>query len=215
MLSPNEQHLLKKVTTEYHGFVQKPEPSIYQNGLLFLSDGSGGLILNHLYIKTTSGLFDLSGAAAGTITAGTNVGGYNEVYKGVNGSLLEFRTIRAGSGITISQTANYLEITSTAASSGYETLFSNTATVVNQNVENTELRINTAGITSINLPNQTTVGFKKTLFLSSISLIGSFEINLTCTNGTKIIFDTVGQSAQLIWNSIGSWSLIGGGAILV
>lgn len=53
------------------------------------------------------------GGGGGTITGGTNIGTGDEVFAGVVGTDLTFRTLIAGSGMTINQTADELEFIST------------------------------------------------------------------------------------------------------
>jgi len=65
------------------------------------------------YQVTICGSGAIGGGGGGDITDGVNVGGENEVFKQKTGSLLEFRTIEAGSNINIVQNADTLTISST------------------------------------------------------------------------------------------------------
>ena len=97
MTSEFEKHLLEKVTTFYHGFVRKSEPDIYQNGIVFMSDGSDGLILDHLYLKNLSGLFDLMGSGNGDVinlTTGVSQPGYCLKWVDGDGHLVTDTNIR-------------------------------------------------------------------------------------------------------------------------
>ena len=101
MTSEFEKHLLERVTTFYHGVARKPEPDIYQNGIIFMSDGSGGLILDHLYLKNLSGLFDLMGGGNGDVinlTTGVSQPGYCLKWVDENGHLVTDTNIREISG---------------------------------------------------------------------------------------------------------------------
>jgi hypothetical protein len=208
-----EKHLFKLVTSSYSGFEIGPEPLITSNPILFTSDGSGGLILNHLYIKSSSGLIDLSAAGAGSITGGINVGGEDEIFKSVVGSLLQFRTLKAGTNISITQNTDDLEIAA-AIITTYETILTSFTTVIDSTKDVTEIIIDTAGVSLSSLAVGTVIGQKKTIVISNISLAGSVEISLALSNGTKLTFDGVGQGVQLIWTSLSTWTNINGGAII-
>lgn len=204
------KHFIDTLSVNLLGNNRKPEPIVTQGSVMFLSDGSGGLLLDHLYIKTTSGIFDLSAASAGSITGGLNTNVYNEVYKGVSGSLLEFRTIKAGSNVSIVQNSDYLEIS--AGVPGYETLLSSSLLI--SDVENTEIIIDTLGTVSGSIPNGSIIGQKKNVFISNILSSGTLLLSATLSNGSLFTFDTKGQSVLLIWNSLGSWSMLSGNVLL-
>ena len=55
-----------------------------------------------------------SGGGGGTITGGTNVGVGNGIYSGITASNLKFKSLVAGSGISLTPAANTITINSTA-----------------------------------------------------------------------------------------------------
>ena len=68
--------------------------------LQFRIDAVGGYI-----ISSVSG-----GGGSGETNYGVNVGGYSQVYKQKQLEALEFRTIKGGDGVVVTQNANYIEI---------------------------------------------------------------------------------------------------------
>ena len=62
---------------------------------------SGGAGLSRLYSIKTAGIG--GGGGSGTIDSALNVGGQAEVFKDVAGTALRFRTIKAGTGVTVTQ----------------------------------------------------------------------------------------------------------------
>jgi hypothetical protein len=59
----------------------------------------------------------------GTIDSASNVGGGYEVFKDLNGTDLRFRTLTAGSNVTITQNANTIEISSSGGGGGGNSYF--------------------------------------------------------------------------------------------
>ena len=61
---------------------------------------------------------DGSGGGGGDVTNATNVGGFREVFKQKTGTILEFRTLEPGAGISITQNPDTLLITNTGSAGG-------------------------------------------------------------------------------------------------
>lgn len=80
-------------------------------------------------------------------------------------------------------------------------------------VEYSEVTINNtaSGI----LGSGTVLGQKKTIAIRAINNPSEYTITpSSLTNGTSIIFDTVGQSVQLVWSGAG-WAMTGGSGCVV
>jgi hypothetical protein len=156
------------------------------NFVLPPTNGSAGQFLQ------TNGSGDTSWATAGgsgeTNTA-SNVGGGNEVFKQKTGVNLEFRTLIAGSGITLTQNASDITIDSSGGSGAATNLNNLVATSINQN-----LRPNSA--------------------LRTIGESGGFSwgrayVNSIYDNANNIAFDTLGRT---IYDGIYGASVIFGDA---
>jgi len=68
---------------------------------------------------------EAGGGGAGEANTGTNVGGEKEVYKDKVGTSLRFRTIKAGTNITVTENADDIEIAATGGGSGETNTASN------------------------------------------------------------------------------------------
>lgn len=115
---------------------------------------------------------------------GTNVGGNAEVYKGENLSgIHEFRTIKAGSNITVTQNGTDIEIASTAGSSGEVNTASNVGGGVESFKQKSGYDLQFRTFTGSNGINVTQVGDTIDIDGSSISA-GSGEVNTASNLGT-------------------------------
>ena len=71
-----------------------------------------------LYIATST-----SGGGSGTITGASNLAGDEGVFSGVSGSTLQFKSLTAGTNVTLSSDANAITINSSGSSGVSETTF--------------------------------------------------------------------------------------------
>lgn len=220
-MSGFEKHWLKKLTTDYHGLTNVPEPIIDVNAIMFISDGTGGLVNDHFYIKSlTDGIIDVSAASVGAgITGGINVGsGDGDVFRNVSGTTMNLRTLVAGSNITITTNTDDITISSTGGgtSDTSETITTSVSTAVDENIVNTFITIDTGGIVSGTLGNGSALGQKKSILIESISAGGKYRVTVTTlvSTGSILEFDQEGQSVNLKWSSSG-WILNGGSGAVV
>lgn len=58
------------------------------------------------------------GQGGGTVTGGQNIGGEEEIFKQLNGTIMEFRTLKGIGGIDVSQNANVIEISAPGGGAG-------------------------------------------------------------------------------------------------
>ncbi len=58
------------------------------------------------------------GAGGGTVTGGQNIGGEEEIFKQLNGTVMEFRTLKGIGGLVVAQNGNVLEISAPGGGAG-------------------------------------------------------------------------------------------------
>lgn len=177
---------------------------------LGVSDGSiPGTIQDNLYLFSGGAPIDLtSGASAANI--GTGAGIFSDLTSGV----LNFRSLQAGTGISVTTSGDNVVIENTGAGGGADYEFLNTSDSVNPNpdIEITDINVNSNS--TLTLPNPATpvLGQKKKILISSLS--GELILNITTfVNGSSLTFTTAGMSASFIWSNTG-WIISNSGAIL-
>ena len=94
-------------------------------------------------------LAELPGATGGEANKGASLGGYNEVYSGKSGVILQFRTLNHDSNITITQSTNYLTI-GTASAPIFGNLQLKTDTIENINT-NAHIILNPNGTGAVKI----------------------------------------------------------------
>jgi len=214
MTSAFEYDYIDKLTTSYHGAKRTTLPTVYQNGIVFLSDGTGGLILDHLYLNTLSGLFDLTAAGSSTITGGLNIGDEEEIYAGISGSLLLFKTLVAGNNISLFSYPDRISI-SAFIDPGFEVMSTLTPANLNPLLETSELQIDSIGTTVVTLPNQTVPGFKKIIYVGRKTADGAIQVLIDLIGGTSLTFDKETQGVFLVSSDSGKWAVVSGGTHLI
>lgn len=204
---------------DYLGQYRKVEPAVTQGSTMFLSDGTGGLIIDHLYLKTPTTIVDLTGGGGGggTITGGTNLGAGSQVFANVLGANLQFRTLTAGPNITLTQNVNDIVITGTAGSSYnyYELITPVAPFAISTAFEYNEFDVTgAAGVVNLTLPNGTTLGQKMTLVIGQLDPGITINVALTLpgTLGTQVSFNALGQYMGLVWGNSSAWLPVSSGA---
>ena len=74
---------------------------------------------NKSFIDSLNETSILTYTGSGEVNQAQSLGGYSDVYKAKSGEVLTFRSIRAGTGIQVTEASNYLTITNTGAISGH------------------------------------------------------------------------------------------------
>lgn len=176
------------------------------NGYVLMADSTAA---NGIKWSATGG--------GGEVNDGANVGvGTGSVYKNKTGVDLNFRTLLAGSGISISTGTN--EVTISASGSTYETITSSVPVNINPDVELTQLNINTGtnSIITISLgtPASPIIGRRKTIILIAKSGNDTFRVLVSpFVAGSSIDFPLLGMSITLLWTSNG-WANASSGVLV-
>jgi len=164
-----------------------------------------------------SGLKYVNGGGGGEINTGTNVGvGVGRIYKQKVGTVLEFKSILAGKDIVVENLTSEVKIN---VQKGYEIISTSSITTPNPNITVSEIKINTSGGGSLSVslpdPSPATLGQEKIIVMTQKTGTDTLTINpTTFVNGTGILFDCPGQSARLMWTSLG-WANTGGSGFTI
>lgn len=149
----------------------------------------GGTNINVVYDNINDELvINATGSAAGEANTASNVGTGSGVFKQKTGVDLEFKTLTAGSNITITPGANDLVISSTASGSGD---VAGPASAVNNNIavfDGTTGKLIKDGGATIASKQDTLVSGTSIKTVNSTSLLGSGDVAVqpTLVSGTNI-----------------------------
>lgn len=151
-----------------------------------------------LRIDTAGGYFGVGTTGGGEANIGSNVGSENEIYKGKVGTVLNFRTIKAGTNISITQEVDTVTINSTSAGSSTLIVVSKNSSTTLLDSEDVILTNASGGDITLTLPvassvNGKTYAIKKTD--SSINNViinpsGSETIDGIATKQTNVQFES-------------------------
>jgi len=136
------------------------------------------------------GGFLVSGAGAGDITNGANVGGEKEVFKVKSGSNLTFRTLKAGNGISLTQNTDDVEISSTSAALVVNSTSISRVLVLTEDVVLVDAN---GGDVTLTLPPAATSNGKK-FYIKKIDASGNSAI--VDGDGSEVIDDLLTQSTD-------------------
>jgi hypothetical protein len=187
---------------------------------LIVSDGTiAGTIAGGLYFIPYGQAPVLIGGGGGGLQSVDNIGaGTGEIFSDITGSTINLRTLVAGAGISITTVGDEVVITNTGGGNvGYEDIDTSDAIDPDANIEVTSFNCNTGNTVVLTLddPAPPTPGTKKKLIASQVSAGSKLSLLIpSLINGSSLLFETLGQSASLIFTSVG-WAIDVSGCTLV
>ena len=143
---------------------------------------------------------------AGETNSGTNVGTGFGVYKDKSGAVLRFKSLKAGTGVSISDTAD--EITINASSAGGTLVTSSSAPITTQDVVIADA--NSAAVT-ITLPDPSSVSYridiKKIDSSANVVAVAPFSGERIEAVGANFELTAEGESITLVSDGTDWWAL--------